>query len=199
MKRAIVAATLLALGSGAAMAQDNPSGFYIGGGIGQFNFESTIDGFPDFTDEVSDFNFDDDDNAWKVFAGYRFLPWLAAELNYVDFGRTEDTFESATEGGDVFVELSGIQPALVASIPVGPVELFARVGYLFYDIDLRFDPSAPGSDDANAADSEEAFSYGGGIGVTVFERVPLKIEYEEFDLDGGEEASAYWFTAAWRF
>ena len=52
MKRAIMAATLLALGSGAAYAQspENDEGLYIGGGVGQFDIE--IDGLDGIDEAV---------------------------------------------------------------------------------------------------------------------------------------------------
>lgn len=199
MRRAIVAGALLAFASGTALAQDdNERGFYAGAGIGQFNFEDDVDGLGDFDDEVEDFSIDDDDNSWKVFAGYRFLPWLSAELNYVDFGRTQDEFETGGSSGDYTAELSGIQPALVATLPLGPVELSARVGYLFYDIDLELDIDDL-SDPESESSSDEALSYGVGVGVTLFQHLAAKIEYEEFDVDGVQDASAYWLSAAWRF
>ena len=75
MKRAIFAATVLALGSGAAYAQspENDEGLYVGVGYGQFGVQ--IDDL-DQTDEAVE-QIDDDDNAWKVFAGWRLNPYFA--------------------------------------------------------------------------------------------------------------------------
>ncbi|HEU5089751.1 MAG TPA: hypothetical protein VFT99_19985, partial [Roseiflexaceae bacterium] len=79
MNRAIVAATLLALGpvalsSGAAYAQspDNDEGLYLGGGVGQFDIE--IDGL-DGVDEAID-RLDDNDTAWQAFVGWRINPYI---------------------------------------------------------------------------------------------------------------------------
>ena len=67
MKRGIIAATLLAMSCGTALAQspDNDEGAYVGVGFGQFNVG--IDDI-DETDEAVE-RIDDDDNAWKIFAG----------------------------------------------------------------------------------------------------------------------------------
>ena len=47
--------------------------------------------------------------------------------------------------------------------------------------------------------SEEDLVWGLGIGVTLFQRVPIKFEYEEVDTSGSSDASAFWLSAAWRF
>ena len=78
---------------------------------------------------------DDDDNAWKMFAGWRLNPYFAFELNYVDFGDPSDRLEASGSSGDYSLELSGFQPAIYGTFPLGPVELFGKVGYYFYDVD----------------------------------------------------------------
>ena len=47
--------------------------------------------------------------------------------------------------------------------------------------------------------SEEAWSYGFGIGGTVFDRLNLKLEYEMIDIDLIDDFDAIWASAAWRF
>src|SRR5687767_3414588 len=118
MKRAIMAATLLALGSGAAYAQspENDEGLYIGGGVGQFNLE--IDGL-DGTDEALT-RLDDDDTAWQAFIGYRLNPYFALQAAYVDFGAPEDEFETSTgDHGKFGAELSGFAPSVIGILPLG--------------------------------------------------------------------------------
>ncbi|MET0983966.1 MAG: porin family protein [Steroidobacteraceae bacterium] len=198
MKRAIVAGALLALGSGAAFAEDNDRGFYAGAGIGTFDFSQDVDGLNEVDDALDDFDFDDDDNAWKVFAGYRFMKYLSVELDYVDFGRVKDRFEANGSSGDYSLELSGLAPYVIGTLPVGPVELSAKVGYLFYDVDTSVDLDANDLD-ADSSSSEEDLVYGVGIGATLFERLALKFEYEEIDTSGSADASAFWLSGGWRF
>ncbi len=200
MKRAIVASTLLAagsLGGSVALAQDvNDTGFYVGGGIGRFDFQDDIDDLDQIDDELEGFGIDDDDNAWKIFAGYRFMPWLAVELDYIDFGRVQDEFTANGSDGDYTLEFSGIAPYVVGILPIGPVELTGKVGYLFYDVDVSVDLDDP---DLDGESSEEDWIWGAGIGATVFQRLALKVEYEEVNVPNDADASAYWLTGAWRF
>lgn len=200
MKSGIAAAVLFALSAGSAYAQspDNDEGLYLGLGYGQVDVN--VDELSDTGDAIK--RIDDDDNSWKVFVGWRINPYFAFELNYVDLGNPGDRLDSSGSDGDYRVELSGIQPAFYASYPLGPVEIFGKVGYYFYDIDWDVDLDDP---DFDSSTSEEAFSYGFGLGVTFVERVHVKLEYEKIDGDienrqlRGDDLDAIWASVAWRF
>jgi hypothetical protein len=200
MNRGIVATTALALccgGWSAANAQDtNDRGFYVGAGVGQFNVK--IDDIDD-TDEALQ-KLDDDDAAWKIFAGYRFNPYISLEAAYIDFGRPKDHFNSSGSSGDYEAKLSGFAPYLVGTLPLGPVELFAKVGYYYYDVDLRVDLDDVGSDNVfRSKKSDEDLLYGFGVGATFFQHLNARLEYEKIDSDVIDDADAIWVSAAWRF
>ena len=197
MKRAIVAAMALAAVSGSALAAgpDNERGFYLGGGVGNFNLE--IERASQVDNAVR--RLDDDDNAWKVFAGYRFNRYISLEGAYVDFGRQQDNFDVAGSSGDFSAELSGFSPQLVGTIPVGPVELSAKVGVYFVDIDLTADIDNADELDFDSNTSEEDFMYGVGIGATFFQRLNAKLEYEWIDIKNADNANSLWATGTWRF
>jgi len=195
MKRAIVAAMALAAVSGSALAaDDNVRGFYLGGGVGNFNLD--IDRVDQLDDAIGRLN--DDDTAWKVFAGYRINPYLAVEGAYVDFGRPSDTFDADGTSGDFSAHLSGFSPQLIGILPVGPVELSGKVGVYFTDIDLRADIDDPLDPDFDSNTSEENFMYGVGVGATFLEHLNAKLEYEWIDL-GAEKGNSLWATGTWRF
>ena len=198
MNRVIATATLLALTgawSGAHAADGNDRGFYVGAGVGQFNVK--IDDI-DQTDEAIE-RLDDDDNSWKLFGGYRFNPYLSLEVAYIDFGAPEDRFEASGSSGDYKIELSGFAPYIIGTLPLGPVELFAKAGYYFYDVDVTADFDDLGSDVFKTSDSDEDFLYGFGIGATFFEHLNARLEYEKIDSDAVDDADALWLSAAWRF
>jgi OOP family OmpA-OmpF porin len=199
MKRAIVAAMVLtAAGTGTALAQSadyNPKGWYIGGGVGNFNVE--IDRFRDVDNAIG--RLDDDDTGWKVLAGYRFNRFVSLEGAYVDFGRQSDNFDVDGTSGDFTAELSGFSPQLVGTIPLGPVELSGKVGVYFIDIDLAADIDSVDELDFDSNTSEEDFMYGVGIGATFFERLNAKLEYEWIDIGGGDKANSLFATGTWRF
>jgi opacity protein-like surface antigen len=196
MKRAITAAALLlALGSGAAYAQspENDEGFYIGGGVGQFDIE--IDGV-DGTDEALS-RLDDNDTAWQAFIGWRLNPYISLQAAYVDFGRPEDEFTTSSgDHGKFGAELSGFAPSIIGTLPLGPVELSASLGYYFYDLKLRGDIDDP---DVDSSDSGEDVFYGAGVGMTFLERLHAKLEYQKIDLERVDDSNAFWLTGQWRF
>lgn len=199
MKRGILAASLLALSCGTAFAQspDNDEGLYVGAGFGQFNVG--VDDLDDADEALG--KIDDDGNAWKIFAGWRLNPYVAFELNYVDFGENSGSTGSSSSGssGNYSVDLAGFQPAVYGIFPLGPVELFGKVGYYFYDVDLSVNLDNIEQDNLSADTSEEALSYGFGVGATVLERLNLKLEYEKVDTDVVDDLDAIWLSGAWRF
>lgn len=196
MNRSIAAATLLALcGTWSAAQAENDRGFYVGGGVGQFNVQ--IDDVDD-TDEAIQ-SLDDEDTSWKLFAGYRFNPYLSLEAAYIDFGGPSDTFETGGSSGDYTAELSGFAPYLIGTLPLGPVELFAKIGYYYYDVDVTADLDDLGGDVFRSSTSDEDLLYGAGVGMTFFEHLHARLEYERIDSDLIDDADALWFSGAWRF
>jgi hypothetical protein len=197
MKSGIAAAVLLALGTSSAHAQapENDEGLYLGAGWGSYNVQ--IDDVDD-TDEAIQ-RIDDDDNAWKAFVGWRLNPYFSFELAYVDFGEPGDQLEGSGTSGDYRLSLSGFQPAVYAGFPLGPVELFGKLGYYFYDVDLNVDLDDLTDDVFTSDTSEEAWSYGFGAGITFFDRLHAKLEYEKIDTDVIDDFDSIWLTGAWRF
>jgi hypothetical protein len=197
MNRSLLALMVVALGGLASVshAQENTSGFYAGAGVGQFNVN--IDDI-DQTDNAIE-RLDDDDAAWKAFAGYRINPYIALEAAYIDFGNPSTRSETSGSSGDYRVQLQGFAPYVIGTIPVGPVELFGKIGYYFYDVDLRADIDDPLRPDIDSSESDEDLLYGVGIGATFFQHLNARLEYERIDSDVLDDADAIWLSAAWRF
>jgi len=193
--------TLLALaGAGAAQAQEdeNPSGPYISAGLGQFDVKiDNLEGVGDTLEEL-----DSDDSAWKLGFGWRFNPYIAAEVDYVDLGHPNGNFDATGSSGEYDVELAGFSGYLIGSLPLGIFELSAKVGYYFHDVNLHvdFDNIGPNNGDVfDSDDSGEALVYGVGAGATFFQHLNAKIEYERMEIDEVDEAYVLWLTGAWRF
>jgi hypothetical protein len=140
-----------------AVAADN--GIYLGASVGQ---SST---------EVDDFNYDADATGYKIIAGWRFLDWLAVEGNYVDFGSGDDR----VEGERFETEGDGISLSAVGFLPVGPVDLFARVGAVDWSAEL----SVP--DVGRVSDDGTDFVYGLGAQFRVWS-LSIRAEFESFDI-----------------
>lgn len=184
MRRSTALVVLMALGIAPALAQ-NDSGLYIGAGVGQFNVE--IDDVEDVGTTLE--SFDSDDTSIKVFAGWRFNKFIGIELDYIDLGAPEDTVNDLR----VKAEVNGVAPYLIGTVPLGPIELFAKVGYYFYDV--RIDAESIGSLD----DSKDDLVYGIGAGITLFEHLHARLEYEIIDISEVDDANALWLSGAWRF
>jgi len=168
---------------------DNDRGVYVGAGVGAFKIK--IDDVDDVTSTVD--RYSSDDTAYKAFVGYRFARYFAVEAAYVNLGSPDD---EVLPGITAETEIDGFAPYLLATLPLGPVELFAKAGYFFYDAEVRV-RSVLGS--AAAGDSGEEFTYGGGIGLNLLERINVRLEYEMFDVEDTDETNALWLTAAWKF
>jgi OOP family OmpA-OmpF porin len=192
MRHGITAAFLLAglAAAASAQAQENPEGFYVGAGVGTFDVE--IDN-PDDVDETID-RYKSDDTAWKAFAGWRMNPNVAFELAYVNLGSPDDEI---LPGTTLTVETDGFAPYVVGTLPIGDwFEVFGKVGYYFYDVETRIaTPIGQFSED----DSDDTFAWSVGLGGVVFERVDVRLEYETFDFDAADDASALWLTGGYRF
>lgn len=96
----IAAAVMAATSAGAA----ERTGFYIGGDVGQSNWNVSEEDANNFTAAVADtidfygtgsvsvtgteYKFSDTDTTFGLFVGYQFVPWLAVEAGWMDLGNT---------------------------------------------------------------------------------------------------------------
>jgi len=181
MRKTIIALTAAALGLGAlpALAVDN--GIYLGGSVGQAGVSI------DESFEGQDFDYDADSTAFKAIVGWRFLDWLAVEGNYIDLGSGDDTIEGVKFETDV----SGVSLSAVGFLPVGPVDLFARVGAVNWDADL----SALGE---TVSDDGTDLTYGVGAQFRVWS-LSIRAEYEQFDVDAADTVDLISVGVTWTF
>jgi hypothetical protein len=181
---AAVAALLLAAGPAVAQvdANDNRKGFYIGAGLGDFS--ASID-----NPQGTEIDLDSDDTPMKLFGGWRLSRFFAVQFDYIDFGESSGTSNLL----DLRSDTSGFAPNVVGTLPIGFFELFAKAGMMWYDVDLDLE------NDPTLSDSGEDPIYGVGVGLTLVERLTLRLEYEVVDVETLDDVDAVWLTAAWRF
>ena len=171
--------------------QTNTSGFYLGGGVGQFNAQ--IDDVDQIDNTVDKWK--DDDTAYKIFAGYRINRFLGVEAAYLNLGKPSG---AVVPGFNVKEEVDGFAPYVVGTIPLGPYfELNGRLGYYFYDANMRQTSTLNG--DVQFKEESSALAWGAGIGANIGEKFNVKFEYERFDIKNLNDADALWLNAAWRF
>jgi OOP family OmpA-OmpF porin len=197
-KKVTVASAILALMAGPALAQGrdddrpgrNVEGFYLGGGVGDFS--SAVDEINNL-DDVDDvgIDFSDSDNATKLFAGWNFNRFFAVQGDFVDFGESSGAVTPSVNGTS---DVQGFAPKVVGTLPLGPIELFASLGMMFYEIDLNLTGGRV------IDESGEDLVWSAGLGFDVLDdRLNLRLEYEEIDIERLDEADALWLTAAWKF
>ena len=142
-------------------------GFFIGGSLAYAQVGAKID-----YEEDKDLDFDNDDLGFKVFAG---LKWgmLGAEGGYVNFGNPNGNVND----GEVDVKLDGFDLFGVLTLPLGPVDVFGKVGGFVRNSDIS------GSD--ILYDSDDGFDLCGGVGVALnFGHFGIRAEVEYFDVSG---------------
>ena len=194
-----VAGVLLAAMAGPALAQDdddrgprlrNTEGPYFGIGVGDFS--SAVDEINNL-DDVDDvgIDFSDSDNATKLFGGWRANRFVALQADYVDFGESSGAVATSVTPGTSDVQ--GLAPSVVGTLPLGPIELFGRVGLMFYEIDLNLTGGRV------IDESGEDLVWGAGAGIDLGERFNLRLEYEKIDIEELDEADALWLNVAWKF
>jgi OOP family OmpA-OmpF porin len=177
MRSKLIAATavLAAMTAFPAFAVDN--GIYLGASIGQSGVdidEAVSSGGDDFSADATGF---------KVIAGWRFLDWLSIEGNYVDLGSGDDT----VDGNRLEVDASGISLSAVGFLPIGPVDLFARVGAINWDADF-----------GEISDDGTDLTYGVGAQFRVW-GLSVRAEYEQFDIDDVDTVDLISLGVTWTF
>lgn len=175
MRRLLLPLVLLAA-SPAALAMD-PSlrGLYIGGGIG----EATVE----LEDDDSFADFKGDDTGYKFILGYRFIDWVAVELNYAQYGEAEDEFLGFT----IENEFSALSLSALGMLPLGDFDLFGRLGIANVEGDFRV-VNLPGGEDSD--DNVEPM-FGLGAQYRPMTNLAIRVEWEliqlGFDDDDDDE------------
>ena len=174
---AVAAAAGMALYSGQAAAE-----FYLGASIG----DASVEAEDDFDGER--FKLDDSDTAYKIFGGYMFNDYFGAELGYVDMGTVSDSF--SFDGGEfsgpidaaIEADITGFTAHLIGQVPVGPVDLFAKVGLISYEAKGRATVSDFSTTESERfKDTGEDFAYGVGAKLNLG-NFAIRAEYEVFDI-----------------
>jgi len=169
------------------------NGFYLGGSIGGSSLE-----IRDFDEELGDLRFSGSGTAYKLFAGFRFLNFLAVEAGYVDLGDPRDVVGgSGDDAIDVEIGLKGWDAFAVGLLPIGPVDLFAKFGVVSWNADIRarLIPT-----DVFDTESESGTDAAYGIGVALrLGKVALRAEGEQFKIADAEDVYMFSVGATFTF
>ncbi len=170
----LITALAAAVAMTAPVAATADGGFYIGVGAGGATLEADLgpSAFPSLPSEI-----DEDDTAVKIFGGYNWdLPvvTLGVEAAYADFGEPD-----INVGGDLLrIDTSAIKLWGTAAIDVGLIDVYGKLGTIFWDSEAVF----LGLSDSNDG-TDTGYGLGARFAVGSFE---VRGEYEIYDLDGGD-------------
>jgi hypothetical protein len=129
---------------------------------------------------------DESDVAWSVAVGYRINPYIAAEVEYMDFGTTDisEFYDLGPTPVPPFPseitrryssKVTGPALSLLGSVPVGKgFDVFLRGGVLFADREFDF-PLSVGLDDAFAS---TVWLAGAGVNWSFASRWAIRAEYQ---------------------
>jgi opacity protein-like surface antigen len=190
MKNGLAAAVAAGLSLWAAQAS---AGAFVGVSVGQGTVDGDLDEFNDVTIDTP-FNFDEDDTAYKVFGGYMFNEFVGVEVGYVDFGEPNANFSDVsldggegTASGKLEGEFTGWTLALLGQFPLGPVDVFGKIGMVSYDAEISASgtvsfggPTETFSD--SFKDDGEELMYGAGVKLNLGP-VGIRLEYEIYDVN----------------
>ena len=95
--------------------------------------------------------------------------------------------------------MAGFTPSIIGTLPLGPIELFAKAGYYMYNVKLDVNVQSLGTAGLQSSHSRSDFVYGAGAGVTVMEHLNFRGEYERIKIGDYGNSDALWLSAAWRF
>ena len=183
MRTTLVAIAISALGCATLPAHAADNGIYLGGSVGgsSVQYKDNLDGTP--------IDFDASSTGYKLIAGWRFLDWLSVEANYLDLGTGDDR----VLGEKIESDVSGFSVSALGFLPIGPVDLFARVGAVNWDAELK----APGFGERVSDDGTD-LTYGVGAQFRVWS-LSLRGEYEIFDIDGADTVDMISVGVTWTF
>lgn len=149
---------------------------YIGAGAGVADFEDDVE-----VRDIGDVDIDDDSTAYKFFGGYRATENFAIEGGYRDFGKAKS--------GPFSVEVDGFDVSALGLLPIGPFDLFAKGGVIFWDTKGR-----GGFPD----DDGEDLTYGVGVTLNVAS-LWFRLESEWFDMDIPDDTQMITASVGWTF
>lgn len=178
-----------------AFAQSNPFGLYAGLGVGR----ATLGNSFFVLDPYNATPFAQSELSWKALVGVRPIPWVGAELEYIDFGTSRARAEPAAIvrgvntgqflGGSAAERAGSLFGVGYLPLPAGWPEFFGKVGWarLMGDYSYTADynlgtPTGTGISTVYTRQKANSAGLAFGAGVqTNLGGLGLRLEYERVD------------------
>jgi OOP family OmpA-OmpF porin len=151
-------------------------GFYIGGSVGQSDFDDG-NAIPDL---ITSGTVDGTDTGFKIFGGYQFNQNFGLELAWVDLGKASysGTFQGIPVTGGT-VKTYGLNLSAVGTLPLGSsgFSLFGKAG--FYSWEAEANDTTGGLPFSGTQDGSD-LSYGIGASYDFTKNLGIRAEWERF-------------------
>jgi OmpA-like transmembrane domain len=174
----------LALVSVAPAVWADPLDFYVGAGVGESTLQSNNAPFiPNSVEQHP--------TGWKVFAGWRPIGILGAEVEYADLGSKSGSsggYPQHASGDAVAAYAVGYLP-----IPLPILDVYGKVGVASVHTSLSFNGPVP----VGASGSSTVVAYAAGVQLK-FGAPAVRLEYQGFNTSGGDQ-SLFTLDFAWNF
>ena len=175
----LFAAAVLVLSGLVAASAAPAQGFYIGGSVGQSDYDDN-NAIPDL---ITSGSVDGSDTGLKIFGGYQFNQHFGLELSWVDLGKASYSgrFGALNVTGGT-LETSGLNFSAVGTWPLGSnFALFGKIGFFAWESKasdvtggLPFSGTEDGTD----------VSYGIGASFNFTKNLSMRAEWERFKAVG---------------
>lgn len=150
---------------------------YAGASVGWYGLE----------DDVEDEEFDDDNSAFRIYAGGRFHEYFGVEAGYANFGELEGEDDAA----DADFQADGFEIAALGYLPIGQFSPFIKVGQLFWESETNVGP-------VSADDDGNDFFFGVGAQYDVNEAFAVRLEANRYEM-AEADVDALWASAQLNF
>lgn len=170
---------VLVLSGLVAASQASAQGFYIGGSVGQSNFDDD-NAIPDL---ITSGTVDGKDTGFKIFGGYQFNQNFGLELAWVDLGKAgySGTFGGIPVSGGT-VKTSGLNMSAVGTLPLGSgFALFAKAGLFAWEAEAN---DVTGGLPFSGTEDGTDLSYGVGASYDFTKNFAIRAEWERFKAVG---------------
>jgi len=155
-------------------------GWYVGGGVAFTNVLASDN------DGTASWERGDTDYGFIVNTGYRFNPYFALELGYLDGGKPEFDDNDFANRVDTDIDLSAVQFSGIGTLPFGERwELYLKLGLSAWDADSDQVLTPVGGPPVFRQESGSGPSLlaGIGLGVSFTENFYARLEYQTFGID----------------
>jgi OOP family OmpA-OmpF porin len=172
------ATAVLILSGLVAASQASAQGFYIGGSVGQSDFDDS-----NTTGLITSGAVDGKDTGYKIFGGYQFNQYIGVELAYVDLGQASYSgFSGAAPVTGGTVKTSGLNISAVGTLPLSSgFALFGKAGLYVWEAKANdVTGGVPFSEKQDGTD----LSLGIGASYDFTKNFAIRAEWERFKAVG---------------